>query len=216
MLGLVPASLLAGAAVNWLRHRAMLLVVPVLLIGLLEAGWAGDAAVGGWGGNDAVWGWGGTAAPGVMRTALPALDRPIAADHSSSVVVDVPFGIRGGVPLPGEGAPFDPEAQVLATADGHPRAVGYFSRLPAPTLAAIRRNAFYTGLLKAQDRDPGSGTPALLAAARLDARRIDIGWVIVWHQTPEIRGYLARTGFRFDYRADGALVYRPAADTARR
>jgi hypothetical protein len=207
MLGLVPASLLAGAAVNWLRYRAALLVVPVLLLGLLEAGWGGDAAVGGWAG---------TGIPGVMRTALPALDRPIAADHSSSVVVDVPFGIRGGVPLPGEGSAFDPEAQVLATADGHPRAVGYFSRLPAPMLAAIRRNAFYIGLLKAQDRDPGSGRPALLAAARLDARHIDIGWVIVWHQTPDIRSYLARTGFRFDYRADGALVYRPAADTARR
>ncbi len=60
----------------------------------------------------------------------PAVDGPIAADHSSSIVVDVPFGVRGGVPLPGEGAAFDPESQVLATADGHPRAVGYLSRLP--------------------------------------------------------------------------------------
>ena len=168
------------------------------------------------GGNDAVTGWAGTAAPGVMRTALPALDRPIAADHSSSVVVDVPFGIRGGVPLPGEGAPFDPEAQVLATADGHPRAVGYFS--PACRLHAGGHQAETASmpLLGVQDGDPGSGRPALLAAARLDARRIDIGWVIVWHQTPDIRSYLARTGFRFDYRADGALVYRPAADIARR
>ncbi len=63
-----------------------------------------------------------------MPTALPALDRPIAADHSASIVVDVPFGVRGGVPLPGEGAAFDPYAQVLSTADGHPRAVGYLSR----------------------------------------------------------------------------------------
>jgi hypothetical protein len=145
--------------------------------------------------------------------------------------VDVPFGIRGGVPLPGEGPPFNPEAQVLATADGHPRAVGYFSRLPAPTLAAIRRHAFYAGLLKAQNGNLGfSGSAllkaqngntgfsesAVLAAARLDARRIDIGWVIVWHQTTDIRNYLARTGFRFDYRADGAEVYRPVASTARR
>jgi hypothetical protein len=35
--------------------------------------------------------------------------------------------------------------------------------------------------------------------------------VLVWHQTPAIGRYLARTGFRFDYAADGALVYRPAA-----
>lgn len=207
MLGLVPAALLAGAAVNWLRYHAPLLIIPVLLAGVLEAGWGGDAAVGNWAG---------TPVPGVMRTALPALDGPIAADHSSSIVVDVPFGIRGGVPLPGEGAPFDPEAQVLATADGHPRAVGYFSRLPAPTLAAIRRNAFYAGLLKAQNRNPGSSKPALLAAARRNARRIGIGWVIVWHQTADVHSYLAGTGFRFDYRADGAEVYRPAADMARR
>ena len=39
---------------------------------------------------------------------------------------------------------------MLATADGHPRAVGYLSRLPAPTLAAIRRHPFYAGLLTAQ------------------------------------------------------------------
>ena len=206
MLGLVPASLLAGAAVGWLRARSVLLVVPVVLLGVLEAGWGGDGSVGAWGG---------TRAPGVMRTALPAVDRPIAADHSSSVVVDVPFGIRGGIPLPGEGAAFDPEAQVLATADGHPRAVAYLSRIPVPALAAIRKNAFYAGLLRAQDRVPGSD-PALIAAARRSARRINIGWVIVWQQTPDIRSYLARTGFRFDYRADGALVYTSAADTAGR
>jgi len=204
MLGLVPASLLAGAAVGWLRARSALLVVPVVLLGLLEAGWGGDASVGAWGG---------TAAPGVMRTALPGIDRPIAADHSSSVVVDVPFGIRGGIPLPGEGAAFDPEAQVLATADGHPRAIAYLSRIPGPALATIRKNAFYAGLLRAQDQARRSD-PVQIAAARQSARRINIGWVIVWQQTPDIRSYLARTGFRFAYRADGALIYRPAADVA--
>ncbi len=205
VLGLVPASLLAGAAVGWLRARSVLLVVPVVLLGLLEAGWGGDGSVGAWGG---------TPAPGVIRTALPAVDGPIAADHSSSVVVDVPFGIRGGIPLPGEGAAFDPEAQVLATADGHPRAVAYLSRIPVPALAAIRRNAFYAGLLKAQDRR--GSDPVQIAAARQIARRINIGWVIVWQQTPDIRSYLARTGFRFVHRADGALIYRPVADRARR
>jgi hypothetical protein len=205
VLGLVPASLLAGAAVGWLRARSVWLVVPVVLLGLLEAGWGGDASVGVWEG---------TPSPGVMRTALPGIDRPIAADHSSSVVVDVPFGIRGGIPLPGEGAAFDPEAQVLATADGHPRAIGYLSRIPGPALAAIRKNAFYAGLLRAQG--PVGSDPAQIAAARQNARHINIGWVIVWQQTPELRSYLARTGFRFAYRADGALIYRPAADAAGR
>src|SRR5262249_42504688 len=77
-----------------------------------------------------------------------------AADHSGSIVVDVPFGVRGGVPLAREGGAFDPEAQVLATADGHPRAVGYLSRLPESTLMAVRRDPFYARLLSAQGQPP--------------------------------------------------------------
>jgi len=40
---------------------------------------------------------------------------------------------------------------------------------------------------------------------------MDIGWVIVWQQSPSILRYLAHTGFHFAYAADGAWVYRPAA-----
>ncbi len=201
MLGVLPAALLAGAAVDWLRRRAAVLLIPVLVLGALEAGWAGNLAV------------------ATMPTTLPALDRPIAADHSGSIVVDVPFGVRGGVPLAREGGAFNPEAQVLETADGHPRAVGYLSRLPEPTLLAVRRNAFYAGLLSAQGQprslaESVSGYhsyPALLAAARADVRRMDIGWVIVWQRSPDVVAYLVNAGFRFDYYADGAWVYRPAA-----
>jgi hypothetical protein len=200
MLGVLPAALLAGAAVDWLRRRAALLLIPVLVLAALEAGWAGNLAV------------------GTMPTALPALDRPIAADHSGSIVVDVPFGVRGGVPLTREGDQFDPEAQVLATADGHPRAVGYLSRLPEPALMAVRRNPFYAGLLIAQGQPRAlvesvtgyHSYPALLAAARTAARRMDVGWVIVWQSPPEVLRYLANTGFRFAYAADSALVYRLA------
>jgi hypothetical protein len=201
MLGVLPAALLAGAAVDWLRRRAAVLLIPVLVLGALEAGWAGNLAV------------------ATMPTALPALDRPIAADHSGSIVVDVPFGVRGGVPLAGEGGTFDPEAQVLATADGHPRAVGYLSRLPEPALLTVRRNAFYAGLLSAQGQSRALAEtitgersyPALLAAARADVRRMNIGWVIVWQRSPDVLAYLAKTGFHFAYAADGAWVYRPAA-----
>jgi hypothetical protein len=201
MLGVLPAALLAGAAVDWLRRRAAVLLIPVLVLGALEAGWAGNLAV------------------ASMPTTRPALDRPIAADHSGSIVVDVPFGVRGGVPLAREGGAFDPEAQVLATADGHPRAVGYLSRLPEPTLLAVRRNPFYAGLLSAQGQPRGlvesvtgyHSYAALLAAARADARRMDIGWVIVWQRSQDVLAYLAKTGFRFAYAADGAWVYRSAA-----
>jgi hypothetical protein len=204
MLGIVPASLLAGAAIDWLRYRIPPLLIPVLVAAVLEAGWAGNLAV------------------GTIPTAWPRVDGPIAADHSQSIVVDVPFGIRGGVPLPGEGAAFVPQSEVLATADGHPRAVGYLSRLPAPTLGGIRRHPFYAGLLTAQGQPlPEAETlthttsdTALIAAARADARRMHVGWVIVWRQSPDVLRYLARTGFHVDYRVGRILVYRPAAGHA--
>jgi len=108
---------------------------------------------------------------------------------------------------------------VLATADGHPRAIGYLSRLPAPTLAGIRRQPFYAGLMTAQGQPVSvsesltgaHSDTGLIAAARQDARRMDVGWVIVWHSSPHVLRYLARTGFRLDYRAGWVLVYRPAA-----
>jgi hypothetical protein len=199
MLGVLPAALLAGAAVDWLRRHVVLVLVPVLVLAALEAGWAGNLGM-----------------PS-MPTALPALDGRIAADHSGSIVVDVPFGVRGGVPLPGEGAAFDPEAEVLAAADGHPRAVGYLSRLPIPTLEAVRRNPFYAGLLSVQGQSRAltlsvtgyRSYPALLSAARAEARRMNVGWVIVWQWSGNLIRYLETTGFKFDYGADGALVYRP-------
>ncbi len=195
MLGLVAAALLAGAAVDWLRYHAAPVIVLVLALGILEMGWSGNPNI------------------GTMPTALPALDRPIAADHSGSLVVDVPYGLRGGTD--DYGNQFDPEAQVLATADGHPRAVGFLSRIPAPTVAAIKKHAFLTQLA-AVGRGQRS-TPAQLAAARLDARHLGIGWVLVWRWSgrilPSIR-YLHETGFRFDYKADGVKVYRPSPGPA--
>jgi hypothetical protein len=206
-LGLVPAALLAGAAVNWLRYRARTVLVVVLALAVLEAGSVG-------------------ARPGptplvTMPTAMPALDGPIAADHSGSIVVDIPFGVRSAVPLPDEGAGFNPEAEVQATADGHPRAIAYISRLPESEEAAVRRHPFYAYLLDAQQAPSSlygelftasSADAARLDAARLDARRMNLGWAIAWSSTPVIVHYLTAVGFRFAYRADGAAVYRmPAA-----
>jgi len=205
-LGLVPAALLAGAGVDWLRHHARTVLVVVLALAVLEAGTVGDSS----GPTPAV----------TMPTAMPALDGPIAADHSGSIVLDIPFGVRSAVPLPDEGAGFNPEAEVQATADGHPRAIAYISRLPESEEAAVRRHPFYAYLLAAQSapdslylelfRPHDSGDAARLAAARTDARRMDVGWAIVWSSTPLILRYLTATGFRLDYRADGAAVYRLA------
>ena len=192
MLGILPAALLAGGAVDWLRQHAAPAIAVVAALGVLEAGWSGNALI------------------GAMPTALPAVDGRIAADHSGSIVLDVPFGIRGGTYTYGGG--FDPDAQVLATADGHPRSVGYISRVPLPAIDGIERHPFYARLVAAQRRQPS--TPAELAAARADARQMGIGWVLVWRwpdghsPLPGVLSYLRATGFRPAYTADGVLVYR--------
>ena len=208
MLGMVPAALLAGSGVQWLRDHKPRVLVAVLILAVLEAGWAGNYDVGP------------SSSIAAMPTSLPALDRPIAADHSSSIVVDVPFGIRSGLVLRGEGLPFDPEAQVLATADGHRRAVAFLSRTPLSTLWRVQHEAFYAGLLWAECQPRANAIhtdcqgvpPVTTAAARRSARQLGIGWVLLWPGTPRtVAPYLRETGFAFSYQADGVRVYRPLA-----
>jgi hypothetical protein len=96
---------LAGSAVDWIRQRSPPALVPVVAVAALELGWSTDGPT------------------GTMPAGLPRVDRPIAADHSASLVVDVPLGFRSGtLEL---GADFPGEAQVEATLAGHPRAIGY-------------------------------------------------------------------------------------------
>jgi hypothetical protein len=199
ILGLVAAALLAGAAVEWLRYHARPLIVVVAAAALLESGYAALPSV------------------RAMPTTLPALDAPIAADHSGSIVVDFPFGLRGGIPE--YGRPFSPRALLIATADGHPRLISYTSWVPPQTVAKIKAHPFYAALEKVQHGIPlaplknaagNQVTKAQVAAARADARKLGVGWVLVWTtQNPVIKPFLAATGFRFSYRADGVSVYRP-------
>jgi hypothetical protein len=202
ILGLVGAALLAGAAVDWLRYHARPLIIVVAALGLLEAG----SSIGQ------------NPAGGIMPATLPALDRPIAADHSGSIVLDVPFGLRGGIPVYGkQGAP---PALVLATEDGHPRAIAYTSWVAATTRNEIAGHPFYAQLVRAESgiplaplRSPAGNqvTPAELAAARRDLRGLGIGWALIWTRhpgIPPVAAYLKAAGFRFDYRIDGAIVYR--------
>ena len=186
-LGLVPAALLAGAAVEWLRAHARAALFPVLTLAVLEAGWPGNPGL------------------GTIPTALPRLDGPIAAQHTKSIVVDVPFGIRGGLPV--IGGSFPAESLVLATADQHPLADAFISRTPASTLAGIEHNPFYAALLNAQGGHHRT-TPAQFTAAAASARRMNVGWVLVWQQTRPVLRVLRLTGFRFAYQADGVRVYR--------
>jgi hypothetical protein len=200
LLGLVGAVLLAGSAADWLfvrRHarRAVVAAALVAALAVLETGWSGTHSV------------------GTMPTTLPALDRPIAADHSGSIVVDAPFGLRGGIPL--YGGEFAAESLVMATSDGHPRGVSYTSWVPVGVIARIKRHPFYALMVRCQNWIPGKpvvvhASRAMLAAARRDARKLGVGWVLVWTKNPVVVRYLADTGFRLDYQADGVAVYRPA------
>jgi hypothetical protein len=202
LFGLVGAALLAGAAVDWLARRARgdgspgkkawwawPVIAVVAVLGALEAGWTGTPH----------------GLP-VMPTTFPALDRPIAADHSGSIVVDVPFGLAN---VPSYGLEPAAQAILMATADGHPRAICYTSWVPTKTIAAIERHPFYVQLNQAQ-RGLGVGQ-AQVAQARADLRTLHVGWVVVWLPKPDqsLTRYLSATGFRFAYRADGASVYRP-------
>jgi len=200
ILGLVGAALLAGAAVDWLRYHARPLIIAVAAVGVFEAGYST-----------------GPPQSGIMPTALPALDRPIAADRSGSIVLDVPFGLRGGIPQYGK--QMAPPALVIATADGHPRAIAYTSWVPSTTAQRILAHPFYAQLIRAQSGIPlapqrnAAGkqvTQAELAAARADLRGLGIGWALVWtrHPNPPVDVYLRMAGFRFAYRIDGAIVFR--------
>jgi hypothetical protein len=207
LIGLVGAALLAGAGVDWLRWNSRPLIIAVAVLGALEAGWSGIQG------------------DRTVPATLPALDGPIAADHSGSVVVDVPFEIAGPVKY-GDNIP--PYALNLATEDGHPRAMSYSSGVPQRTIAGIKAHAFYSGLVDAEEGTTIS--PAHLVAARQDLRTLHIGWVLVWEpswvpsfplgriktahvdaQNQRVIRFLAATGFKFDYTADGVQVYRPAS-----
>jgi hypothetical protein len=194
LLALVGAALLAGAAVDWLARRGSgfwPVIAVVAVLGALEAGWPGNP--------DGV---------PVMPTAQPALDGPIAADHSHSIVVDVPFGCYV---VPQWGVNPDARAILLGTEDGHPRAFCYSSWVPTKTITALQSHPFYFQLNKAQHGDVR--TPGQIAAARADLRKLDVGWLLVWQRNPShaLSEYLSGTGFRFAYRADGVSVYKPSA-----
>jgi hypothetical protein len=187
VLGLIPVALLAGYTVNWLRYHARVLLIPVLALGIFEAGLGTPAGA------------------KTMASSYPALDRPIAADLSGSIVLDVPFGLRGGTGVTGQA--FVPQAQVLATADEHPLADALLSRVLATTVTAINAEPFYHDLLSTQTGHTFS--PAELLAAAKNAADMHIGWILLWEWNKNMRAFLVATGFNYAYRADGASVWRP-------
>jgi hypothetical protein len=195
MVGMIGVAILAGLVVQWASERRKLIAIPLLVVvlalGTLESGWAG-----------------GTDGPPftpteAMPTTMPHLDAPIKADHSRSIVLDVPFGLRGGLRLTGSG--ISERALLLATEDGHPRAESYTAWVPEPTILAFKQHAFYQYLMTFQDATSYPNKKQLLAAAA-DLKKLNIGWAIVWtnlwranhpeQRLDKVRAYLFDLGFR--------------------
>jgi hypothetical protein len=237
ILGLLPAALLAGAAVEWCRYHAKPLLAVAAAGAILESGYAGYS--------------GDVRKVSTMPVSFPGVDRGILRDHTNSIVLDLPFGLRGGIPV--DGVPFFPQALVMATEDGHPRSIAYTSRVPGPTIQAINAHPFYYALIHAEHevaetcpfRVPGQQgslnlcdhpygvslpgpevrvntvseflSPKELASARADAARMNIGWAVVWKRNGSVSKflltYLHNTRFHFAYLQrihgkDTVLVYR--------
>jgi hypothetical protein len=195
LVGMIGVALLAGLVVEWLSKRrrwlAMPLIAVVIGLGVLESGWAGGAD-------------GPPFTPTeTMPTTMPAFDAPLIADHSNSVVLDVPFGLRGGLSL--IGSSLSERSLVLATEDQHPRAVSYTAWVPRPTIQAIEAHPFYLYLMKFQSSRTFPTRPELAAAAA-DLKTLNIGWVIEWAnlwrvhhpllRLSKLETYLRELGFR--------------------
>ena len=197
LVGMIGIALLAGLVVDWLSRRRWWIGVPLIAVlvglGVLESGWAGGLE-----GSRA------TRIPTeTMPTAMPAFDWPIKHDHSRSIVLDVPFGLRGGLSL--IGSSISERTFLLATNDRHPRAASYTAWVALPTIQAIEAHAFYRYLMKYQAAKTFPKRRELAAAAA-DLKTMHIGWVIEWdnlwrghhplQRLAKLDTYLRELGFR--------------------
>jgi hypothetical protein len=139
-----------------------------------------------------------------MASTLPLLDRAISRDPTKSIVVDVPYGLRGGVGITGQ--PIAPSALLIATHDMHPRSIAYTAWVSKAANKGIATHAFYRYLYVVQRSGLPYPSPSRLAAARADLKRLNVGWVIEWrnvwtdhHQWgryKRLTKYLTDVGFR--------------------
>jgi hypothetical protein len=199
MLGMLPLAMLGGVGFALLRSRgpiALVLAGVLVAFAVLESGFPD-------GGSAKQW------VP-MQRDRLYA---PVKADHSDSIVVDVPLGFIGATDGAGAAPGGNIEPMLRATQHGHPIASAYVTRLTHSKLEALLRHRFYSDLIALQTRPQGEASaPAVDPAAALqDVQRSDIGWVVVWPDADRrVLPYLEQAGFRRDSSDAGILLYRRA------
>jgi hypothetical protein len=195
LVGLIGAAMLAGLTVQWLSRRkvTMPLIAIVVALGALEAGWSGDSPSS-------------NGYHGTMRTTMPALDRPLTRDHSRTIVVDVPYGLRGGVAV--TGSEIAPNAMLIATHDHHPRAISYTAWVSKAAIDGIGKHAFFRNLYIAEHSQ--NPTPGMIRRAAADLKAMNVGWVVEWRNLwtkyhpyaryGHVDRYLMALGFRITHR----------------
>ena len=203
MLFTLPVALLAGFGLRALLRSGRRWVhgaaAALLVLAVLETGQQGEL--------DAT-------AP----YERPAVYGPIAADHSDSIVVDVPLGWVTAINTAGARG-YVIEPVLRATEHGHPIAYGFTNRLSDERFARLGSHPFYAGLMYEQYGGriawptPAPPPPPSPAAARADRERLGVGWAVVWPDpevSPGVTRYLEATGFRRHPAAGGFVVYRAA------
>jgi hypothetical protein len=136
---------------------------------------------------------------------------PIKADHSNSIVVDVPLIWLTGTRY--LGTPTNYAAMLRATQHGHPIAYGVVGRADVELLQSLARNRFYTDLMILQGQASLAAVPVPTSPdpneGRRDARQLHVGWVVVQPTAdPAVLTYLRETGFRLVVEDQGVRVFR--------
>ena len=184
ILGLVPAALLAGAAVDWMRYHARPLIAVVVALGVLETGYSGNPRV------------------GEMPTALPRLDAPIAAQ--SHQVHRGGRAVRAARRHSGGGR----EIRRRGAGAGHRRRAPAGHRLCLPAAAAHHQRDVPAGILWIPRARPAlhAAGPLRPAHARGEAPAVqpDTRLVHPAHRGPGGRGPPERTAA--EYWLGAALV----------
>jgi len=200
LLGLLPAVLLAATGAEWMFGR-----LRPLFRGLLLAATVGLVLIEG-----------AVLLPANLAATNDAITAPIRADHSNSVVVDVPLSWQSGVSVIGPLYGAAP-AMLRATQHEHPIAAGYISRVNQGRIAQLAAQPLYSQLLRVQGQAHlGSVSAREVQQARSNARHLGVRWAVVWPEAGAAAiPYLLRVGFRRVVSSDGSTLMRlPAPSPA--